>query len=109
MAVQYIKRGKTEGEKHVVDASVQDTVKTILNDIRERGSAAVREMSQRLDQWSPERFRLSDAQIQRLVDSLPAQTIDDIQFAQEQVRKFATAQREAIRDIEVETLPGVRL
>jgi sulfopropanediol 3-dehydrogenase len=69
----------------------------------------VRELSQRFDHWSPERFRLSQAEIEQIMGRLPQQTIDDITFAQAQVRRFAQEQLKALRDIEVETLPGVIL
>jgi sulfopropanediol 3-dehydrogenase len=109
MAVQYLKRGKTVDEKAQADAKVQETVKTILADIATRKDEAVRELSQKLDRWSPEQFRLSNAQIQAIIQQLPQQVIDDIQFAQEQVRNFARAQRAALQDVEVETIPGVFL
>lgn len=74
-----------------------------------RGDAAVRELSQKFDKWSPESFRLSPTQIEEVMASLPPQTIADLEFAQSQVRHFATEQHKALRDIEVETLPGVIL
>lgn len=109
MAVTYIKKGKTVAELAAADAKVQDTVKNILADIRERKDDAVRELSAKFDNWSPDDFRLSAAQIQKIISSLPQQTIDDIKFAQEQVRNFAKAQLSGLRDVEVETLPGVIL
>ncbi|MEM9952803.1 MAG: histidinol dehydrogenase [Chloroflexota bacterium] len=109
MAVSYLKRGKSVDELAQADAKVQETVKTILADIRQRKDEAVRELSEKFDKWSPESFKLSDEQIQEIVSSLPEQVIDDIKFAQTQVRNFAKAQRAALQDIEVETLPGVFL
>ena len=109
MAIQYIKRGKTVEQKAQADAAVQETVRGILADIAARKDDAVRELSQKFDNWSPPNFKLSDAQIRKLISSLPAQAIDDIKFAQAQVRNFALAQRKALQDIEVETLPGVVL
>jgi sulfopropanediol 3-dehydrogenase len=109
MAVIYLKKGKSVDEKAQADARVQDTVKNILADIAERKDDAVRELSVKFDDWSPESFRLSDEEIQEVIDGLSQQVIDDIQFAQEQVRNFARAQRDALKDIEVETLPGVIL
>lgn len=109
MAPTYIKKGKSIDEKAQADIKVQDTVRGILSDIRERGDAAVRELSEKFDHWSPEDFRLSDAQIEEIIGTLPQQVIDDIKFAQEQVRNFAKAQRASMQDIEVETLPGVVL
>jgi len=109
MAVQYIKKGKSVEQLAEADAKVQETVKNILSDIRDRKDNAVRELSQKFDNWNPDSFKLSDEQIADIIASLPQQTIDDIKFAQEQVRTFAQAQRETLQDIEVETLPGVIL
>jgi sulfopropanediol 3-dehydrogenase len=91
------------------DGKVKKTVEGILADIEERGDAAVRELSEKFDKWTPESFRLSAAQIQACIDSLPASTIDDIKFAQTQVGGFAKAQLDSMNDIEIETLPGVTL
>ena len=107
--IRILKHGATEAEKTEADRKVRQTVEAILDDIAARGDAAVRELSARFDKWEPESFRLSDSEIQALIDSLPAQVIEDIKFAQAQIRRFAEAQRAALRDIEVETLPGVRL
>ena len=107
--IRYLKRGASEAEKFEADREVRQTVEAILDDIAERGDAAVRELSAKFDKWEPTEFRLSQAEIQALIDSLPAQVIEDIQFAQAQIRRFAEAQRGALRDVEVETLPGVRL
>ncbi|MGJ3238020.1 MAG: histidinol dehydrogenase [Anaerolineae bacterium] len=109
MTITYLKRGKTVDEKAQADAKVQESVKNILMDIRKRGDEAVRELSEKFDNWSPESFKLSDEQIQDIIAGLPLQVIDDIKFAQEQVRNFAKAQRASMQDIEVETLPGVFL
>ena len=91
------------------DEALRDRVRTIIEDIRARGDAAVREYSQRFDQWSPESFRLTPDEIERIVATVPEQALADIRFVQSQVRAFAEHQRESMRDIEVETLPGVRL
>lgn len=109
MTITYLKRGKTVDEKAQADAKVQEIVKGILADVAARKDAAVRELSARLDHWSPDEFRLSEERIQAIIDSLPVQVIHDIQFAQEQVRNFARAQRAALLDIEIETVPGVIL
>ncbi|GAB4515167.1 MAG: histidinol dehydrogenase [Anaerolineae bacterium] len=109
MAIHYIKKGKTVDEKAQADTKVQETVRGILADVQQRGDEAVRELSQQFDHWSPDHFRLSEAEIQEIIGSLPAQVIEDIKFAQQQVANFARAQREALKDIEVETLPGVIL
>jgi len=106
---EYLKRGISRDESHAADAKVRRVVEEILEGIGERGDAAVRELSERFDDWSPESFRLSDDEIQGLVDSLPPRTVEDIEFAQAQIRNFAQKQREALKDIEVETLHGVTL
>ena len=104
-----IKKGITYAESKDADAKVRAIVEGMLNDITERGDAAVRELSARLDKWSPESFKLSDEQIENIVADLPQQVIDDIKFAQTQIRNFAQHQKDALKDIEVETLPGVFL
>jgi sulfopropanediol 3-dehydrogenase len=109
MTVTYLKRGKTTDERALADAKVQQTVAGILADIAVRGDEAVRELSAKFDRWSPDEFRLSGGQIESIIDSLPAQVIEDIKFAQTQVRRFAQAQRAALQDIEIETIPGVIL
>jgi sulfopropanediol 3-dehydrogenase len=109
MAKVYLKQGKPIEELDAADAKVRATVDGILADVKARRGEAVRELSGKFDGWSPERFRLSQAAIEDIIAPLPQQTIDDIQFAQTQVRRFAQAQRAALQDIEVETLPGVRL
>ncbi|MCR3722193.1 MULTISPECIES: histidinol dehydrogenase [Prauserella salsuginis group] len=91
------------------DADVAERVSTIIADIRDRGDAAVREYSERFDGWSPDSFRLTAEEVERIVAGVPEQVIEDIRFVQEQVRGFARHQRESMRDIEVETLPGVHL
>jgi sulfopropanediol 3-dehydrogenase len=104
-----IKKGITYAESKDADAKVRAIVEGMLNDISEKGDAAVRELSARLDKWSPESFKLSEEQVKSIIMGLPKQVIDDIKFAQVQIRNFAQHQREAIIDIEVETLPGVFL
>ena len=104
-----IKKGITYAESKEADLKVRATVESMLNDVTERGDAAVRDLSAKLDKWSPASFRLSDVQIENIVSDLPQQVIDDIKFAQTQIRNFAQKQRDALRDIEVETLPGVIL
>src|SRR5215207_9886357 len=88
---------------------VRRTVAEMVAEIRTRGEAAVRSYSRDFDRWEPASFRLSDEEIDRLVRSLPRQVIDDIDFVQNQVRNFASVQRESMLDVEVETLPGVFL
>lgn len=109
MTITYIKKGKTSEQKAQADAKVQTAVNGILADIRARKDNAVREFSQKFDQWNPASFKLSARQIQAIVGALSSQVTADIQFAQEQVRNFAKAQRAALHDLEIETLPGVVL
>ena len=89
--------------------AVADTVRGVIADIRERGDDAVRQYSEQFDHWSPESFRLGPEDIDRLMASLPRQTIDDIVTVQANVRRFATRQRESLTDFEIETMPGVHL
>ncbi|MCW5850301.1 MAG: histidinol dehydrogenase, partial [Anaerolineae bacterium] len=107
--VRYLKHGISEADAHKLDVQVRTTVEGILDQIRQGGDQAVRVLSERFDKWSPPSFRLSDSEIDELVSSLPRQVIEDLEFAQAQVRRFAQAQRDALRDVEVETLPGVVL
>jgi sulfopropanediol 3-dehydrogenase len=109
MTVRIIKHGISEQASKEADARVRATVEGILTEVETRGDAAVAELSARFDKWSPPRFRLSPVEIEDLIASLPAQTLTDIKFAQAQVRRFAQAQRAALQDVEVETLPGVIL
>jgi sulfopropanediol 3-dehydrogenase len=91
------------------DEKVKKIVEGILFDIESRGDAAVKELSGKFDKWTPESFRLTDEQIQACIDSLPESTIEDIKFAQTQVRNFAQAQLDSMHELEIETLPGVTL
>jgi sulfopropanediol 3-dehydrogenase len=109
MAIHYLKHGRSAEESSQDAAKVRDTVTGILADVTKRGDEAVRELSAKFDNWSPERFRLSNDEIAACVRLLSQGQRDDIAFAQAQVRNFAQAQRKSIRDIEVETLPGVVL
>ena len=107
--VQYLKQGKPAEQKAEISAAVRATVEGILADIEQRGDAAVHEYSQKFDKWDPPSFRLSAAEIAACIDSLPKQAIDDIRFAQTQIKRFAQVQMLSIRDVEIETLPGVVL
>jgi sulfopropanediol 3-dehydrogenase len=106
---RFIKTGITEDAAAEADAQVRSTVESIISDIKKRGNAGVRDWSEKFDKWSPNEFRLSQAQIEDAYAALNQQTIDDIRFAQEQVRNFAQIQRDSLKDVEVETLPGVIL
>ncbi|WP_374648111.1 histidinol dehydrogenase [Rhizorhabdus sp.] len=105
----WLKRGAKAAEKKAIDAGVRETVERTLADIAARGDAAVRELSQKFDNWSPESFLLSDREKQECIDQLTSQDLKDIEFAQAQVRNFARIQRESMKDVEVETMPGVVL
>ena len=104
-----LKRGLDSNAVAANDAKVRATVEGILADIEQRGDAAVRDLSERFDKWSPESFRLSEADIEAAMAKVSPQDLDDIRFAQAQVRNFAEKQRACILDLEVETLPGVVL
>lgn len=107
--IKVIKAGISAEAAADMDAKVKAIVESTLKDIEVRGDEAVRELSEKFDKWSPESFRLSDEDIAAAVSRLPEQTIDDIKFAQAQIRKFAEIQRASIREVEVETFPGVTL
>src|SRR3954453_773293 len=107
--VRILKSGITAEQDAADAAKVRQTVEGILADIEKRGDEAVREYSRRFDNWDPPAFRLSGAEIAACVGALPARDVDDIKFAQAQIRNFAQIQRDALRDVEVETLPGVFL
>jgi len=107
--INVIKSGISQEAAASMDAEVKATVESTLKNIETRGDAAVRELSEKFDQWSPESFRLSDSEIDACVARLPEQTIDDIKFAQTQIRNFAEIQKAALRDVEEETIPGVVL
>ncbi len=107
--IKVIKSGISAEAAADMEAKVKTTVESILADIGSRGDDAVRELSEKFDKWSPERFRLSDEEIEAAVARLPEQTIDDIRFAQAQIRKFAEIQKAALVDVEEETFPGVTL
>lgn len=109
MTVTYLKRGKAEQARSEDDAKVRASVEQILKDIEERGDAAVRELSEKFDKYTPASFRLSEGEIEALMARVSPRDMEDIKFAQEQVRNFARAQRDSMKDIEVETLPGVIL
>jgi len=106
---RHIKAAALAGPQEEADAKVRSTVESIIADVAKRGDAAVRELSERFDKWSPPRFRLSDDEIAALVAGVAPETIDDIKFAQAQIRHFTELQRASLKDVEVETLPGVVL
>ena len=107
--IRYLKKGQSAAAKAAISLEVRQTVEAILEDIAAHGEAGMRRYSEKFDQWSPACFRLSENQIDECLGALPAQVLDDIRFAQDQIRKFALVQRGALQDVEVETLPGVVL
>ncbi len=106
---RHLKRGMDAGAIKAADAKVRETVETILGDIEARGEEAVRDLSKKFDNWAPENFKLTPQEIERAIDKVAKRDLDDIRFAQAQVRNFAQKQKESLNDIEVETLPGVVL
>jgi sulfopropanediol 3-dehydrogenase len=109
VSIKYLKQGKTDADKAIDDAQVSEIVKSTLKAIEARGDEAVREFSEKFDNYTPKSFKLSLAEIDSLVKKVSPQNLEDIKFAQEQVRNFAQAQRDSMKDIEVETMPGVIL
>ena len=109
MSIKYLKQGKTDAAKAIDDAEVSEIVKSTLKAIEARGDEAVREFSEKFDNYTPKSFKLSPAEIDSLVKKVSPQDLEDINFAQKQVRNFAQAQRDSMQDIEVETMPGVIL
>jgi sulfopropanediol 3-dehydrogenase len=109
MTVTYLKHSKSDDARSEDDAAVRASVETILGDIEARGDAAVRDLSEKFDKYSPPAFRLTAGEVEGLMNRVSPRDMDDIKFAQDQVRNFARAQRESMRDIEIETLPGVIL
>ena len=104
-----IKQGKPQTERAEDDAKVRSTVEGILADIETRGDTAVQELSQKFDNYAPKNFRLSPSEIDAAINKVSTRDMEDIEFAQTQIRRFAEAQRASMTDIEIETLPGVIL
>lgn len=107
--IKYLKQGKQAEEKAIDNQKVKEIVESIISDIEKRGDEAVSQYSGQFDKWTPESFRLSREEIDACYEQLTEQEISDIKWAQKQVRNFATIQRESMKDVEVETLPGVVL
>jgi sulfopropanediol 3-dehydrogenase len=106
---EWLKSAASTQAKAENDRKVRDTVEAILADIEARGDTAVRELSIKFDHWDRDDYRLTSSEIQDCIDQLSGQDLKDIEFAQTQVRNFAKIQRESMKDVEVETLPGVVL
>lgn len=109
MTIEYLKRGRAEADKAADDASTRQIVETTLADIEARGDASVRELSAKFDGYEPASFRLSSGEIEALMNHVSDRDMEDIKFAQTQVRNFAQAQRDSMLDIELEPLPGIIL
>ena len=106
---RWLKRGLDEAERRDIDTTVRQTVEDVIRQIEQDGDAAVRSLSIRFDKWDREDYRLTQREIASCMDQLSAGDLDDIRFAQAQVRNFAQIQRNSIHDVEQETLPGVTL
>ncbi len=109
MAIAYLKQSKPETERAEDDAKVRAVVEQTLADIERRGDAAVRELSKKFDNYAPESFRLSQTEIDAAMHKVASRDMQDIRFAQDQIRRFAEVQRACLTDVEIETLPGVIL
>src|SRR6266850_1141072 len=109
LMARYLKRGMDASAIKAADAKVRATVENILAQIETGRDAAVRELSQQFDKWSPENFKLTPQEIENAIGQVAKRDLDDIKFAQAQVRGFAQKQRDTMKDMEVETLPGVIL
>jgi sulfopropanediol 3-dehydrogenase len=107
--IRHLKKGQDAASLAAADGQVRATVETILADIEKRGDQAVREYSKRFDQWDPADFLLSQDAIAQAMGRLSARELEDIRFAQAQIRRFAEIQRQSMQDVEVETRPGVVL
>ncbi len=106
---EYLKRGKPADERAEDDAKVRGVVEGILGDIEARGDAAVKDLSAKFDGYEPHAFRLSPSEIEAAMSQVTTREMEDIRFAQSQIRRFAEAQRASMTDVEVETIPGVIL
>ena len=109
MAITYLKRGKSDEERSDEDAKTRAVVEATLKDIEARGDTAVRELSEKFDNYSPASFKLSQSEIDALMAKVSPREMEDLKYAQENVRRFAQAQRDSMTDIEIEMQPGVIL
>ncbi|WP_372571581.1 histidinol dehydrogenase [Ruegeria jejuensis] len=109
MSIQYLKTNKPAAARAEDDAKVRKVVETTLADIETRGDAAVRDLSEKFDRYSPASFRLNASEIEAAMQKVSTRDMEDIKFAQSQIRRFAEAQRASMTDIETETMPGVIL
>lgn len=109
MTIRHLKTARSEADRADDDTKVRAIVEAGLKDIETRGDMAVREMSEKFDNYSPASYKLSLAEIEDLMAQVSDRDMADLKFAQEQVRNFAQAQRDSMLDIEVEPMPGVIL
>ena len=107
--IEYLKKSKPEIEKIEDDKKVRSSVEEILSNIKKNGDKAIRSYSEKFDDYSPKAFKLTDNEIKECISQVSPKDLDDIKFAQEQIRNFAEIQKETMKDVEVETLPGVIL
>ena len=107
--ITHLKHGKPESERAEDDAKVRSIVEATLKDVETRGDAAIRDLSAKFDKYEPAHFRLTQSEVQAAMQKVSSRDMEDIKFAQTQIRRFAEAQRASMTDIEVETLPGVIL
>lgn len=107
--IRYLKTGKSQEEINVSNQNVKEIVENILADIEKRGDAAVREYSEKFDKWTPKSFKLSKEEIEACYAQMDEQALEDIAWAQKQIRNFAQIQLDSMLEVEVETLPGVIL
>jgi sulfopropanediol 3-dehydrogenase len=107
--VKVLKAGRSKEEISANDSKVSQIVAEALKDVEARGDQAVRQLSDKFDNWSPETFRLTEAQVNEIVSKVPTHVIEDIKFAQKNIREFAEAQLASLNDVEVENIPGVIL
>lgn len=107
--INYFKKGKQEEDKKEFLQQVKTTVENIIEDIEGNGDQAVAKYSETFDKWNPESFKLSKEEIAQCYEEVEDSVIEDIKWAQTQVRNFAQIQRDSMKDVEVETLPGVTL
>src|ERR1051325_10635923 len=106
---RWLKRGMDAAAVKAADAKGRETVESILAQVEEKKDAAIRDLSEKFDKWSPKDFKLSPAEVEKAIAQVAKRDLEDIKFAQAQVRNFAQKQRETMKDLEVETLPGVVL
>ena len=106
---RYLKRGMDAAAVKAADAKVRETVEGILAQVDAQKDAAIRQLSQQFDNWSPKDFKLSPAEVEKAIGQVRKRDLEDIKFAQAQVRNFAQKQRDTMHDLEIETLPGVVL